>query len=288
MGRGQRVAASIKRCVFCDEAGKKVTRGHIFGQQLLDELPRPAPGVPFLSKVMMLDPQTNAWSTVAERDPRSPYHMPVNVICESCNGAWMGTIETDFRGVLVKAQEQATCRFTRHPLDLLALWVSVVSILSQYVHKSTVITPVADRLYVRSNSLPAPGTHIWLAQSAEGPASIVGMMHALDGRITEDDNDGTGHRYIYGLIFGPFAALLIGGLVIDGFEPELITKPAGAFQRIWPRQGSFRWSATAPRASAMDLEIFRKQVAAYLMPMSPPLTAPLEILQRRGRHDDAP
>jgi len=282
------VAESIKRCVFCDEAGKKVTRGHIFGQRILDELPRPAPGVPFLNKVMMLDPQRNAWSTVEERDPRSPYHMPVNVICEACNGAWMGTIEAAFRGVLVKVQGQTTYRFTRHPQDTLALWISVVSILSQYVHKSTVVTPVADRRYVRSNDLPAPGTHIWLARSGEGPASIVGMMHALDGRIAEEDDNRTGHRYVYGLIFGPFAALLIGGLVIDGFEPEVKTKPAGAFQRIWPRQGSFRWSAATPTANAIDLEIFRKHLAGYLTPMVPPLTAPLEILQRRGRHDDAP
>jgi hypothetical protein len=274
------VTGSVKACVFCGETGRKITRGHIYGEQLLDELPPPPPGVPFLSKIMLLDPQQNEWGTVEERDPRSPRYMPVNVICEPCNGAWMGTCEAAVREILVNAQHAPAVRFTRYPQNVLALWISIVSILSQYVHKSTIITPAADRRYVLDHNEPAPGTHIWLARSGEGPSSIVAMVHALDELVAEEDSVWTRHRYVFGLVFGPFAALLIGGIT-DDVPLDLKTKPAGAFYRIWPREGSFGWAPTTPTANGADLDIFRQRVADYLTPRTPPLTTALDILQHQ-------
>jgi hypothetical protein len=285
MGSGGSVAGSLTPCVFCGKTGVKLTNGHIFGQQLLDELPKPGPGVPFLSQIITLDPHEKAWNTIETRDPQSPYHMPVKVICEACNGVWMNTHETAVRDVLVGAQRGATVRLARSPQYRLSLWMTIVSVLSQYLHRSTITTPLIERLYMREYNEPPPGTSVWLARSAEGPSSVVGMVHAIDGRLTDEDDEGTRHRYVYAVIFGPFAGLVIGGLLADGLEPKLKTKPAGVFHRIWPRDSSLTWTADTPRATAMDLDIFRQRIVAFLTPDTPPLTAPLDILLRRPRHE---
>jgi len=54
----------MKDCIFCGAVGKKMTRGHIIGQQIIDALPKQPPGVPLVQRIFVLDrPEMSGWES---------------------------------------------------------------------------------------------------------------------------------------------------------------------------------------------------------------------------------
>jgi hypothetical protein len=268
------VPGSVIPCVFCGEVEKKLTNGHIFGKRLLDALPRAPTGTNFHGEVLYLDPTQGTWAVLERRNPRSPYQMPVKVICEDCNSAWMNRHEMAVLPILLKVQKYPNFRFTRAQQRTLAAWISIAAILSEYVSPSTLLsTTAAERLALCKTSTPPATTRIWLGRSGEVPAMVFGMVHRLDPLIAEDDGPRRSARRFYGMVFGPFAAAVIGGVSSMWVKDEPNTRPTGAFQRLWPlRRGDRQvaWTAKTPRPVVLDLDLLRRTIAAELTGYSGP------------------
>lgn len=265
---------SVIPCVFCGEVEKKLTNGHIFGQRLLDALPPVPPGTDFLGEVLYLDPMKDTWSTLERRHPRSPYQMPVRVICEDCNSAWMNRHEMAVLPILLKVQRYPNFRFTRAQQRTLAAWISIIAVLSEYVAPSTLLsTTAAERLALYKTSTPPATTRIWLGRSGQVPFMVFGMVHRLDRLIVEGDGPSRSARRFYGMVFGPFAAVVMGGVSSMWVKDEPNTKPTGAFQRLWPlRRGDRQvaWTTTTPRPVALDLDLVRRSIVVELTGYSGP------------------
>ena len=256
--------AGSRHCVFCTEP-RQLTRGHIFGDQLVKALPPGKGDIPFQGQLYQMDDTGKQWVQLEHREMPSSHEMPVRVICDPCNRVWMGGHETAVKAVLLNAQRRTTYRISRLQQETIASWICIISILSQYTSRAILpVTPAEVRRSFRLTDRIPAGTHIWLGRSAEVPWMQFGICHRLDPGLADEHHQGL-RRYIYAVIFGPFAAILLGGMPFR-FDHYLNIKPAAALQRIWPppRARPIVWTPATPRAVAIDLDRVRWMVAERL------------------------
>ena len=213
-----------RQCVFCGEP-RKLTRGHIFGDQLVEALPPGKGDTPFLGKVYQMDDTGKQWVQLEHREMPSSHEMPVRVICDPCNRVWMGGHETAVKAVLLNAQRRTTYRISRVQQETLASWIYIISILSQYTSRAILpVTPSEVRHSFRQTDRIPAGTHMWLGRSAELPWMQFGICHRLDPGLAEEHHQGL-RRFIYVVIFGPFAVILLEGRHLDSITTSISSLP---------------------------------------------------------------
>jgi hypothetical protein len=83
---------------------------------------------------------------------------------------------------------------------------------------------------------------------------VFGTTHTL-GLPPEKDRRSGDERYMFGVVFGPFVGLLLGGDFADDLEIGM--EPEGALRRIWPVGPALVWSPAAPRVGVGDLDLAR-------------------------------
>ncbi len=188
-----------KHCVFCNCKGHK-SKEHLWPRWMHRYLPLEGNGE------NVREVSEHKWKDqVASKQLRRQGNLVTTkfrVVCKSCNSGWMSELENEVKPLLVKILNSEKVALDKNAQNLLARWVSVKVIVGEHAESDIYVTPLVDRVLLRSeNKIPEYyaifiGCHehqsssSWLrisqtlAVSEEGPNPPLGKLKRNSQSIT--------------------------------------------------------------------------------------------------------
>ncbi|MDB2414187.1 hypothetical protein N9W34_00270 [Rickettsiales bacterium] len=79
----------------------------------------------------------------------------LRVVCEDCNNGWMSKIESEAKPILEKILKNEEFHICAQKQNILALWVTLKSIVGEHAEQDTNVTPQNDRyLFMTQRTIP--------------------------------------------------------------------------------------------------------------------------------------
>jgi hypothetical protein len=243
-------------CVFC--GGTPVNGEHIWP---VWSHPYPPKG-----KKKWYSMNAKSYETITHfnvtKTPRAPHDQQVHCVDEACNNGWMREIENSVHPIISKMFESppGTVRLTEADQNIVALWIGLKAIVSEYApYRDRISHHTYRRQIWKKQKLPAKTWKIWIGSYTGRRASTLWMNspHLLlpekvaKKRRTRIANYFNGETITY--VFGEMMIHVMRcpyefAIKTWRFPPSVSYK----LRQIWPPTGlSFIW----PPQSLSDTEV---------------------------------
>jgi hypothetical protein len=132
-----------KRCIFC--GGKPTTKEHIWSEWMHPYLPTESDARNEVSKVFAQKNSPASLPAVSHARPGPVKTKRIRVVCGMCNNGWMSRLETTVKPIILPLIQGKVCTLDEEGQALLARWIAVKAIVTEYSQDDQRLTPTADR-----------------------------------------------------------------------------------------------------------------------------------------------
>jgi hypothetical protein len=155
------------RCIFCGKTG--VTKEHVWGKWLLKEFPHIPNATNDQTKIDLTGAriggpnQLHVVPTVKKRQGH-PLTRQVRVVCKTCNGGWMGELQSKARSSLVSLIKKPFASYVSASDQLnLVRWITMVAMTTEFTDVPSVSISAEDRAYFMKHRVPPVNSWaIWI------------------------------------------------------------------------------------------------------------------------------
>jgi hypothetical protein len=245
-----RVNTMARTCVFC--GATPLSREHVFPRWLRDVLPEQEPrrGQDF---AIVTGDSVNAMDLPVEtREVREVFtETKVARVCRSCNHGWMNELEGAARDALTMLIQGRRGRIGQEKVKTLATWVAKTSMMAEFTHPESAVTPADHYRWLFDHQTPPPGMMIWALPAAADDWALrmqhYGILYGFPETVDVSEACNT-QSTVIGLGKVAFCLMSTSDPTLD--LPSLDQIPPLAAVRLWPEPKSFWWDYVNPLGSA--------------------------------------
>lgn len=140
-----------KKCIFCDTLGN-ISKEHFWPEWL----------APYISEANT----SRHISVLLEAEGKEPQKLnrsserdgnvltkKIRIVCKTCNNGWMSQIESAVKPILIALINRSNLVLSSEDTKILALWVSLKTIVGEYATENMALTVLNDRQLLRSDNI---------------------------------------------------------------------------------------------------------------------------------------
>lgn len=246
------MSAPQKTCIYCGKS--PLTKEHIWPEWLKRYIPRAQPS--HRRQFSLVHP-THIEPTVGNHagDIQTVH---VKIVCENCNSGWMSRLQNNAKPVVLKLAQGQHATLNLKQQQLLAAWVAMSVISSEYVPPGPSVTPQSERDFLRDHQLAPENWNIWIGHffRRDWPSSYVrSLMEVVSKKQATIHDPGDGKLAIPTRPNTQTVSLIVGQLYIHAAtssmpvprrifrEMRFLRGRRQLLRRIWPTQDAsfFHW-----------------------------------------------
>ncbi len=142
-----------KKCIFCGAQGN-ISKEHFWPEWLAPHIAQAAKSRRISGLLASEGKQPQQLRSFSERDG-SVLTKKFRVVCKNCNNGWMSQMESAVKPTLIALINRSKLALSSKDTQILALWVSVKTIVGEYATENTALTILDDRRLVSTdNTIP--------------------------------------------------------------------------------------------------------------------------------------
>lgn len=151
------MAEHPKHCIFCD--GRPLSKEDIWPTWMTPYFPRDIERYEY-GRIDVYD-DDNPMVTRINRggDPRS---RRAKCVCRKCNSGWMSVLQSKAKGVVLSLAQGEARVLTEEDQRVLARWIAMVTITSEFIEPRSVAIPESDRDWVMNRVGAPENWKIWI------------------------------------------------------------------------------------------------------------------------------
>jgi hypothetical protein len=202
-----------------------------------------------------------------ENNQGSVQTVKIRAVCSDCNNGWMSRLETEVRPFLEPLVKGEPVALDHEQMMVIARWVALKCIILESGVPTESLTPLADRIALKSTGTIPPYCHVYVANH-DNPVGVGMLRHshaiALSSSGPSPPLDGM-HKNIHTVTF--FAGRIFVHAIIariDDFAlerkvmfPALYTSsriwPPDHYELVWPREPIFTTKQVETFADSLSL-----------------------------------
>lgn len=139
-----------KACIFCNQTGNK-SKEHIWPEWMHELLPKQGDGNN-ISEVNTFRWKEQAGAKRTERQGHLSAKK-LRVVCQRCNNGWMSQLESEAKPILTQILKDEQFDICSQKQNILALWITLKSIIGEHAEQDTHVTPINDRDLFRTQQV---------------------------------------------------------------------------------------------------------------------------------------
>jgi hypothetical protein len=225
-----------KRCIFC--GGKPTTKEHIWSEWMHPNLPSESDAREEFLKTFAQRYSPAPLPAVSHERPGPVLTKKIRAVCGGCNNGWMSRLETAVKPIILPMIRGDACRLDTEAQALLARWITMKAIVTEYSQDNQKLTPTVDRVAFTNEYIIPPYFSIRLGRNGSSWPTLFyrhSTTISLDQLPTIPPMDGADRNIqqttmIFGaLIVQVLAVRVVGRRIENDIVPQIGIQ-------LWPIQ----------------------------------------------------
>jgi hypothetical protein len=138
-----------KRCIFCGR--KPTTKEHIWSDWMHPYLPMESNARIEVNHTVAQHDSPRGRPPVSRERPGPVITKQIRIVCGNCNNGWMSRLETQVKPIILPMIQGTGGALDAVSQELLARWISMKAIVTEYSQHAQRLTPSDDRAALMNN-----------------------------------------------------------------------------------------------------------------------------------------
>ena len=234
MGMAVDVNHPPKVCIFC--GGTPPTKEHVISDWLGTLLPKS--GLNYGVTDVTIDSQEP--KTVRRVRSGHPISRRVKRVCRGCNGGWMKGLVDASKPLVTRLVQGQSCRVSRQDQEVLAAWIAVAVVVSEWERRDWVTVPPGDRDKLWKTHRPPDTWKIWVGdyRRESWKPQLIHQRYSVTRNDHPQVEGGARGRsntqsttYVVGRLF---VHVLSSEVLYEGVDLQFQGANARLLRQIWP------------------------------------------------------
>jgi len=173
----------------------------------------------------------------------------VKIVCKSCNGGWMSTLQNKSKALLVSLMNEEDVTLNEEQQYLVTQWITMTAMTSEFSHRPSIAIPRSQRLQFKIDQIPPIGWYIFIGRYRGLNWDTRFRHHG--GHSIDPTREAFSYSKNYNTHSTVFVVKSLAIYVLGSLNPDFINKKADFIEEfssaynlhsLWPpNQNELKW-----------------------------------------------